>query len=63
MPHDRLTEPRYYRSHSMTRREIDANIRRAHQLRSKAVGDFFGTLLGRRHRAAPAMPTANCATC
>jgi len=47
----------------MSRREIDASMRRAHQLRSRAVGDFFKGLMGRRHRAEPALPQGNCVTC
>ncbi|MEK9754841.1 MAG: hypothetical protein VW338_16730 [Rhodospirillaceae bacterium] len=59
MPHDRLFEP----TSTITRFDIKAGIRRAHKLRSEAVGNMFKTVFGRRKRKPAISPDANRATC
>jgi hypothetical protein len=59
MSHDRLLEPKS----TITRFDIEAGIRRAHKLRSEAVGNMFKTVFGRRERKPSVAPEGNCATC
>lgn len=58
MPHHRFDE----RPH-ITHEQIDAGIRRAHKLRSEAVGKFFRFALDRRHRALNVVAERPCPRC
>lgn len=58
MTHDRLQEPR-----SISRFDIEAGIRRAHKLRSEAVGNMFRGVFQRRHRAPETILERRCITC
>jgi hypothetical protein len=59
MSHDRLYEPKS----TITRFDIESGIRRAHKLRSEAVGNMFRSVFGRRQRREAGSSDANCVTC
>jgi hypothetical protein len=58
-----MSHHRFDERPNISHETIDAGIRRAHKLRSEAIGSFFRKALDNRYRALHVASTPRCSTC